>query len=339
MTTEYTYPSLGLNNNQVYVQLGTSAIIDTYTFSSANQTNQGWTVNNPNTSKISYITPTVGNAVHKASEKTATDVECKANIIGQNANSYLQSPTFAAGTRNLNVTILGGSIDSNDPRFKVVAYNSNNEAIATVNATQIENSTGAKVVTHFYTTDAVKDSNGNFTIPVTATEDIAYIRILVIKKDGTDFEKVNSIYSVDVEAVYPTDGVIFKNYVGDIEFPATAKPWKLADGTMSDTVQGTTATFADGLITADASASGAKIYSRASSWCQFVTGAKLTFKVKPGATIKFNTYSAGTAKYSVNGGTAVTVTGQAAEFTVDHLSTIVIEALGNDWISDITVTF
>lgn len=336
-TTEYAYPTLVQNNNQIYVEIGLANFVDTYSYL-AGATNTGWTVAEAESTNT-WITPTVNSTIHKPADKVSTDVECT-QISTQKATSYVQSPTLGVGTKTVNVTIFGGTHTTNDARVKVVAYNKAGEQIAEVKALKMETG-GAKSATHFYTDDAAKDTKGNYTIPVVSTtDDIAYIRVFGCGKTGDALEsKSIGFYSIDVEAIYDTTGMIGKNYVLDIDYPAVAKPWKLADGTMSDTVQNTTATFVDGMITADCSVSGSKVYSRPQGWAQFVTGAKLTFKVAAGATVSFKTYTAGTVKYSVNGGEAVTPSGKDVSFTVEHASVIVIEAAASDYISDITVTF
>jgi hypothetical protein len=249
----------------------------------------------------------------------------------------VHSPTLGVGTKTVNVTIFGGTHTTNDARVKVVAYNKAGEQIAEVKALKMETG-GAKSTTHFYTDDAAKDSKGNYTVPVVSTtDDIAYIRVFGCGKTGDALEsKSIGFYSIDVEAIYDTTGMIGKNYVADIE--TADSNFKLANGTMSNIVQGTTATYKDGLIFVDASASGAKLQSRA-SWPLFNAGTKISFKVNAGATVSFKTYTAGTVKYSVNSGEAVTPSGKDVAFTVEHASVIVIEATANDYISDITVTF
>ena len=339
MTTEYTFPALGLNNNTIYLEVGTSAIVDSYIYNAAAATNPDWTFTTSDTSTKMFIPYQIGGTIAKNGTGD-NGVSCA--VIKNNGEDCVTSKTLGIGVRAVNVTIVGGTTDSGDARFKVVAYDAAGTELAKVYGDQVEGS-NAKTTTHFFTSARAVDSKGNLTIPVvladTVTTDIAYVKVFVCHKATDDINnKVNGILSIDLEVLYDTNGIIFKNYVADIDFPAVAAPWiKDSDGTAVTEVNGFTATYIDGLIKVDATTG--KVNSRASSWAQFNTGAKIIFNVAAGAKVSFNTYSNAAAKYSINGGEAVTPTGKNIEFTVDHVSVIVIEALAGDYISDITVTF
>ena len=335
-TTEYAYPTLVQNNNQIYVEIGLANFIDTYSYNAAAATNPDWTIAEPNGTK-DYINPAINSPVHKSSDKVATDTECVAISISD--DSYFQSKKLGVGTKTVNVTLLGGTNATNASRAKVVAYNAEGTAIVTVDADQIETG-GAKNTTHFFTSANAKDSKGNLTVPlVSTTDDIAYVKVFATNSDNT---KRLAFYSIDMEAIYDTTGMIGKNYVGDLVQPTVADPWvKDSDGSRVTNVQGFTATYVDGLIKVDASASTAKLSQNNAQWAQFNEATKISFKVAAGATVTVKVYNANQATYSINGGTPVVIDKgqQDVSFTVEHASEIVIVSTGSNYIADFTVTF
>ncbi len=342
MSTEYTYPALSNNNNTIYLEVGLPAFLDFYTYDASAATNPDWTISTSDSATKMFIPYAIGGTVVKNGTGN-NGVAC--TVIKNNGEDCVTSKTFAVGARAVNVTIVGGTTDSGDARFKVVAYNSANEAIASVQALNVEGS-NAKTTTHFFADADAKDSKGNKTVAIALDKDvetdIAYVKVFACHKDGTQTNgKVNGILSIDMEVLYETTAMIGKKYTIDIDRPNPAEPWKKADNTMVALVQGFTATSVDGLVTIDATAANAKLNSRASQWAEFNYGAKVIFNVNAGATVTLNVYQANTTTYSINGATPVVVNATTVSFKVTHASTIEVAANadGKAYLGDFTVTF